>query len=554
MASQATIGSLGIDLGLNTARFNSGLRQAGRSRDRFVNRTKRQTRELRDSFRNVALGFVGALSTGAAFNKLIEVGREFDRLNAQLITATGSSENAAAAFKELETFAAETPFALEQSVDAFVKLVNLGLDPSERALRSFGNTASAMGKDLSQFIEAVADASTAEFERLKEFGIRAKNQGDTIAFTFRGITTEVGNNAREIQEFLTQIGENEFAGAMAERAATLDGALSNLGDAWDGLFREISQGSIGELIEDQVRMATRALQSLGGVLDAFTNDEKTRIQRRINQYQDETRALMEELKVLENRTGFDDFIDSIFGIDNDERVAKLKRQIKDLTNLAIEENERLKNVTGGVRSPFATGPDVLGQFNVGGEGGGGDGLVDALVHTTTGRTMTALELNQFWTKLDEDLAKAARDTDMERTQKTITNNIAFAIESGAELGAKGMVDTLLRIVQTNLVGQLAGSIASALPGAGPLGFVGKLLSFGGGGDVPGPRGEPRLIIAHGGERVLTPEQQESGGLSISAPVSITGLVTEEDVARGFEMASAQAQWQLRQDRMRGRRG
>ena len=30
-----------------------------------------------------------------------------------------------------------------------------------------------MGKDITQMIEAVADAATGEFERLKEFGIKA---------------------------------------------------------------------------------------------------------------------------------------------------------------------------------------------------------------------------------------------------------------------------------------------------------------------------------------------------------------------------------------------
>jgi hypothetical protein len=38
-----------------------------------------------------------------------------------------------------------------------------------------------MGKDMMQMIEAVADASTGEFERLKEFGIKASKQGDQVA-------------------------------------------------------------------------------------------------------------------------------------------------------------------------------------------------------------------------------------------------------------------------------------------------------------------------------------------------------------------------------------
>jgi len=217
---------------------------------------------------SIALAFGAGFGGAQLARQMVDISRQTDILNAQLRTATGSVGAAAVAFEQLERFAAQTPFALEQSIEAFVKLTNLGLTPSERAMRSYGDTASAMGKDLDQMIEAVADAATAEFERLKEFGIRAKNEGDTIAFTFRGITTRVANEAAAIEEFLIGLGETEFAGAMTERADTLDGAISNLGDSWDGLFRQISGQGLGELIEGQVRAAISALDGLTSRLAA----------------------------------------------------------------------------------------------------------------------------------------------------------------------------------------------------------------------------------------------------------------------------------------------
>ena len=217
---------------------------------------------------SIALAFGAGFGGAQLARQMVDITRQTDILNAQLRTATGSVGAAAVAFEQLERFAAQTPFALEQSIEAFVKLTNLGLTPSERAMRSYGDTASAMGKDLDQMIEAVADAATAEFERLKEFGIRAKNEGDTIAFTFRGITTRVANEAAAIEEFLIGLGETEFAGAMAERTDTLDGAISNLGDSWDGLFRQISGQGLGELIEGQVRAAISALDGLTSRLAA----------------------------------------------------------------------------------------------------------------------------------------------------------------------------------------------------------------------------------------------------------------------------------------------
>ena len=186
---------------------------------------------------------MAAIGAGALVSKFAATVTESEKLKGALQTMTGSAENAGIAFQHLTQFAAETPFTLDQSVEGFIKLKALGLDPSERALRSYGNTSAAMGKDMMQMIEAVADASTGEFERLKEFGIKAKSEGDNVALTFRGVTTEIGKNSEEIQEYLLAIGETQFGDAMQNQMERLPGLLSNLEDNVDALFRKI--GDIG---------------------------------------------------------------------------------------------------------------------------------------------------------------------------------------------------------------------------------------------------------------------------------------------------------------------
>lgn len=207
-----------------------------------------------------------ALATGLVVQRFMAVATETDRLRGSLHTMTGSAENAGAAFGALTKFAEKTPFTLDQSVNAFVKLKALGLEPTERALTSFGNTSSAMGKDMTQMIEAVADASTGEFERLKEFGIKARQQGDQVAFTFQGVTTTVKKNADEITEYITKIGETNFAGAMDRQMEGLVGKISNLEDAVSGLFRAIAdEGGSDRLkvvigyLTDLVVFATKAI-------------------------------------------------------------------------------------------------------------------------------------------------------------------------------------------------------------------------------------------------------------------------------------------------------
>ncbi|HGH4724229.1 TPA: tape measure protein [Enterobacter hormaechei] len=206
---------------------------------------------------------IGGLETARrVFESLVASQRNFDKLNSGLITMTGSAENAAKAFQVLQQFAKETPYGLNQAVEGFTKLVALGLEPSKEALISYGNTAAAMGKDLNQMIEAVADAATGEFERLKEFGIKASQQGDSVSFTFRGVTTTVKKNSEEIQKYLLNIGNTDFAGAMDVRAKTLDGVLSSLADTFDGLVLNIAQSGFGDAVAEQASAAEDAIQSL----------------------------------------------------------------------------------------------------------------------------------------------------------------------------------------------------------------------------------------------------------------------------------------------------
>ena len=216
----------------------------------------------------IAAAFSVAAITGVV-GKVVAVQREFDILNSSLKTVTGSSAAAERELAWLKTFAKETPFGLSQATQGFVKMKALGLDPTRAALTSFGNTASAMGKDLNQMIEAVADASTGEFERLKEFGIKAKKQGDDVSLTFQGVTKTIGNSAKEITKYLEDIGNNQFAGAMEERAKTLDGTIAALGDSWDELFRTVSTNNVGTLIFDSVTLANGAIEDATTILKAM---------------------------------------------------------------------------------------------------------------------------------------------------------------------------------------------------------------------------------------------------------------------------------------------
>ncbi|GAB4146805.1 MAG: hypothetical protein OHK0017_07740 [Patescibacteria group bacterium] len=215
---------------------------------------------LAETARFVGGALIGAtIATSAAVGGIgvaaIKSASDMQTMAVALETSfAGNVEQAKEAQAQITKFAAKTPYELQEVMTGFIKLKNMGLDPSERAMTAYGNTASAMGKSLNDMVEAVADAATGEFERLKEFGIRASKEGDKVKFTFKGVTSTVGMNSEEIQKYLIGLGETNFAGGMEKQSQTLAGKFSTLKDT-------VSL-ALGNLATD-----VGAVDALGGAMD-----------------------------------------------------------------------------------------------------------------------------------------------------------------------------------------------------------------------------------------------------------------------------------------------
>ena len=217
----------------------------------------------------------GAILAAGAFS--IKSAGQVETLKTALKTAMGGNgSEAEKAFKTISQFAKKTPYELEEVMRGFIKLKNMGLNPSERALTAYGDTASAMGKSLNDMVEAVADAATGEFERLKEFGIRASQQGDKVSFTFKGVTTTVKKNAKEIEGYIIGLGEKNFAGGMDEQSKTLIGSLSSLSDAFSLTMASIATDSgILQIVKDAVSQLTNFIEQNQEAIVAFVREGVT---------------------------------------------------------------------------------------------------------------------------------------------------------------------------------------------------------------------------------------------------------------------------------------
>lgn len=222
--------------------------------------------------------YLGASGLMRTFKGIVSINKEFESLSGSLKTVTGSAEGAKEAFATIEKFALDTPYQLEEIVEAFIRLKALGLEPSMEALTSYGNTASAFGRGIMDFTEALSNAVMFNFRSLRSFGIMATTEKDKVNFTFQGITTTVAKNAKAIEAYLRSLGNVQFAGAMKEQMDTMGGVMSNIEDAFGKLARNIGEAGLTTAIKnalqqfnDMVDGAEDAATSIGKGLTTAVN-------------------------------------------------------------------------------------------------------------------------------------------------------------------------------------------------------------------------------------------------------------------------------------------
>lgn len=175
-------------------------------------------------------------------SKVYSTRKEFAKYEAVLRNTLQSQEKAAEAMKMLQQLAADTPGSLKEWTEAYIKLVNRGIKPTTAELTNIGDLAASQGKSVDQLIEAILDAMTGENERLKEFGIKASKNGNTVKYTFRGVTTEVQNSEEAIKSYLLSLGKLDgISGSMATQMKELEGMESNFKDTLDNLWNKMGK-------------------------------------------------------------------------------------------------------------------------------------------------------------------------------------------------------------------------------------------------------------------------------------------------------------------------
>lgn len=235
---------------------NSGLRKDAKEASNIINGLSAEVvkngEKMKSSMDGVgtAIGAIGGTAALGMLGKdILDTTAKFEKFGIVLRNTLGNDAGNDA-LDMIANFAATTPFQLDEVTAAFIKMANQGFVPTREELVKLGDIASSTGKSFDQLAEALLDAQTGQFERLKEFGIKASANGDKVTFSFKEQQTTVDNTNSAIQKYILSLGElHGVAGANAKISESLTGEISNLEDKLAAMYNEMGTANKGVLYD-----------------------------------------------------------------------------------------------------------------------------------------------------------------------------------------------------------------------------------------------------------------------------------------------------------------
>jgi len=203
-----------------------------------ISSTQKGLSTLKKSVFNLKTALLG-LGAGALLISIARISSRFEDLRDSLASVTGSIENGKQAFNFISDFATRTQFGVEELTRSFITLKASGIEPTEKLLRVFTDTAAVTTDQL-----GTLDALTRVFSRGVQggLGLEELNQiADRGVPIFKILEEQLGITRLEISKFgqstsgaalildALQTGLNkEFGGATETKLDNLSIATSNL--------------------------------------------------------------------------------------------------------------------------------------------------------------------------------------------------------------------------------------------------------------------------------------------------------------------------------------
>ena len=282
---------------LNTTKYTEKLRKMGRD-------TKKQSKGIGQDFAAMGAAWksaIAAIATGAMAGAVSKELIATEKSVAAFIESTGSLADARAQFELLQQAARDTIQPFDALKAAALDLRRNGIEPTAAQLKTFSQIAYSSGQSLETVASAFTGVLRGNYRGLQQLGITAKDTGDRLVLTYKGVTTEIQKNTGALAEYFSEIGRQND-GALEYLQSGLTGAVNQMENAWGDFYRALAESGLGDLFRDMVRDAANSLDEI----TAWINENREPIRAFFQDISDSWR----EIKKVTTQV-FDDITDTV---------------------------------------------------------------------------------------------------------------------------------------------------------------------------------------------------------------------------------------------------
>ena len=505
------------------------------------------------SIKNAVFSLKGAFVTlggAVALRGIANVGSNFEDLRDSLSSVTGSVKKGAEAFDFITKFALDSQFSVEQLTTSFITLKASGIEPTQKLLRMFTDTAAVTTDQI-----GTLDSMTRVFSRGVQggLGLEELNQiADRGVPVFKILEEQLGITRLEIAKFgqstegarkiLTalEVGfDKAFAGATVQKLDNLSTSSSNLGIAFRGAMDDIGQAGFSGALTKMNNTLAETLKALDpvirtlGVALAFTIDKVTKLLETLNKAINKSFELYQDLRKL---LGIPITIVTVTkgkafniheGMKIPETISGIGKIKESLGNMVDKEIQNMKDGFEKIHETIAKG------------------IVDGIKQTSRGLAETIV------------LGKSFAETLKQIAQKVLINIIAKQIEYIALLGIQKILgkdlntqdkqkNDLIHQQNSSLKKQIALQMVLNAIGGGGSGGGNPLKMFASGGSVR--KGQPTIVGERGAELFVpnsTGQIQQNARGTSSQGATVNFNINTVD-ARGFDELLTQSRGTITQ--------
>lgn len=203
----------------------------------------------------------------------IKTAAEFERYQVMLNKLQGSEAEGTKALEWIEEFTQNTPFAVNEVTQSFIRLKTYGLDPMDGTMQAIVDSAAMMGGTA----ETVDGLSTAIGQAMSKGKLQAEEmnqlieRGIPVYDYLQKISKDLGHNngfgktveqiqkdaaagmlGKETIELLLKEMGRQAQGAAKAQMDTWNGMISNMGDHWKLFQKDVMQSGTFDLLKDEL--------------------------------------------------------------------------------------------------------------------------------------------------------------------------------------------------------------------------------------------------------------------------------------------------------------